>query len=861
MRNLSTAVQATIANYLGLEPVNILEIQWNREGGWSKYADKDIEDYEFFVDGRILEISTLESVIKLDNQSQSQGISVKLSDTDGVLKNIFNTIDLHGKQCKLYQWFEKLPLSERFKLYEGEITSPIEWSEGDRTLSFEVITQLADKEVGFSPEEGYFDYLPNDAYGNPWPLAFGTVQNVPAARLNEVPNSLMAEPLGVTDPTLMERKLELRQKYAELQAVWYFYVYASAQAAFTCAYGDTPEQRQNGCSAQQTLESALAQIAQQMSAVLDEEAEVEDLIAEQNSYQKTTLEILNGGVFPQGKAITLQAGSVRLQGSFSGNLFTISDINLLDYQGYSGSPFGFTWVQEGTTITIQSDLPIIYIVSLLPCEVLYVSAYKQVENGKTLVAVPMDWYEVKTIDLGGYTVTYLTFSKPISSFDETYSDDVYVTLTSTVGPNTVDIIEWLITKYTDMSIDATSFTHVKSKLENYPSHFVLLERKNILVVLEEIAFQARCAIWISDRTFYLRYLSEEQTATSTISETEVDAGSLVIKSTTTEELVTKLVAKWHDDYAVENPMQIILRHNVNKYGIREREIDFYIYNIFELVLKSATFWLIRKSNIWKNLIFTVYLDSLAIETFDIVEFDFNEEFVASSAIKGMITASIYDSDSKTIAMEAWLPVKCGSMERYNFAEPHDISIELLFPTQEEIDDGSAGGDGPGTEVEGGIEFSETTYTTERSFWERIADGERVQGRDYGEMRPSDLDDVKPEPNFISRPVTYLPEPAYQYIYPDYSLNLYPPDEEREWSFAFPGQVTGKIAASLYNVAVYKFGLGAEPSIVQVKQLQLAEGEEIPTGTWVIVTYNRWATTVDGNEVISDEYTMQVPIWL
>ncbi len=865
MRALSAAIQTMISTNLGIEPVNILEVQWgdNLTGPWLKYADKDIVDYEFPISGKILTISNLESVVKLDNQGQTQGLSVTLSDTQGDLKAIFNAYDLHGKQCRFYQWFEGLPLSERFKLYEGEITSPIVWHEGERTLSFEVITKLADKEVGFSPEEGYFEFLPEGAYGKPWPLVFGKVQNVPAVLLSEIPNTQTGEPLGVVDPTLEARLTELREKYSQLESLFFFYAMSAGSAAFTCAFGDTADQKANACTAQEQYESMTAQIAVQMGQVQTEISELTDTLNSQTLDQNSTLSVINGSVFPAG-SITLQSGNVRLQGSFSGDIFNIDSLNLTEYEGYSGSPFGFTWQTEGTTISIQSGAPIVYIINLLPSTVLYVSAYKQVENGKILSTVPQSWYTVKTEDIGSYEITYITFSKPLSSFDDTYEDKIYVSLESTVGPNTVDILEWFISTYTDMSVDSTTFDNVKTKLENYPSHFALLTRKNILSVLEEIAFQSRCAIWISGGIFYLRYLPEEQTEVATLTETHIDAGSLIINTSTTEDLVTKLVAKWQEDYAVDEKNQIILRHNVKKYGTREREIDFYIYNIFDLVLKSTTFWIIRLSNVWKHLDFSVYLDNLALETFDTVKFNFATDFVADSAIKGVLTSAIYDSAGKTINMLAWLPVKCGSMQRYDFAEPHDIDIDLLFPTQDEIDQGLAGGDGPGIEVESGFElgtFFNSSGGRSTSRRSRQNQGQRIQGRDYGEERPSDLNDTKPEPQMLEQSLSYKDEPIYNYKYPGYELEGPPIDEEVEYSFSLPGKILGQLGPALYAVNVYKLGLGMPPSAVPVIQLQIATDVVIPVDTWVLVAYNTWIEGTGEDQVTKTEYTMQVPVWL
>ena len=74
---------------------------------------------------------------------------------------------------------------------------------------------------------------------------------------------------------------------------------------------------------------------------------------------------------------------------------------------------------------------------------------------------------------------------------EGWSDELYITFQSSVGPNTVDILEYIIENYTDLTYDATSLTTVRTKLAPFPSNFPILSRKNVIAVLKEIAFQSR----------------------------------------------------------------------------------------------------------------------------------------------------------------------------------------------------------------------------------------------------------------------------------------------------------------------------------------------------------------------------------
>jgi hypothetical protein len=861
MRNLTGGVASTIAQKLGVEAINIVEIQWAVGGNFNLYSDKEIPEAR----GIIQEIGILESVLKLDQQGQSDAISVILSDTDGTIKNIINNNNIHGKMCRVSQWFQTLPITEKFILYEGQISSPISWSEGDRTLSFDVITQLSDKEVGFSPEEGNFPYIPTNLIGVPWPLAFGHVQNVPATTLQEVPDTRTAESNGIADPSLLERINELNEQRNFLNSyLLTFLVPAQGIAAFWRDFGTTAQLRAYGAQLYPQIQSLQLNVARQILSINEEIARLQADRSRQLADQKNSIKFVDGSLFTQGTSITFIMGDVELTGTMSGDTFNISSRVLTKYTGSTTVPFGFTFLQAGTNVRIKTTDPIIYIVNIIPCTVESVSAFMRLENDDILTIVPPSLYTVKTTVLGVYTITYLTFNTPLSSFDERFQNDIYVTQTGNIGPNTVDILEWAINTYTNLSIDATSFADVKTKLENYPSNFALLTRKNIILFLEEVALQARCALWIKQNTVYIKYLSEEQVADDTITESDIDAGSLILTATNTEELVTKLTASWVDDYANPDPYKIILRHNIEIYGTREREIDFYIYNIGELVLKSATFWLIRLANVWKHISFKTYLHKLALETYDTINFNFATDYIATTDVKGLLTNVTYDSSEQILNIEALLPVKFGEMTAYPFVWPMDIDPDInLFPTNTEIAVGYAGGNGPGKDVEGGFELTGRELFI--TFSDYVATGTRFQARDYGDLKPSDVNDVKPEVAFIGKTVIISDDPGHTSFFDDQSIDLdFPPLPIFEYSSVFPGKILSQDDVTHYTCEVYTLGMTRAPVIVQVRQLQIdppSDGsveEKIPTGSWTLVMQNRVGGTDQAPEV---EYTMQVPVWL
>jgi hypothetical protein len=203
-RNLNTNAKNEVAKRLGTEPINIIEIKFGKKKKNIKlYADKDLSGIE----GKILQLGNLDEAIKLRTGGSTASISVTLDDTKQDIKALLNKFDIHKKPVKVFQWFggldpEGKDISDKFLLFEGEINSPIVWDEGERTVSFEIVTTVESQEVGFAPEEGQFPNVPSHLTGQVWPLCFGDVVHVPAVKSSETVVSTLGSMFGSPDRTL-----------------------------------------------------------------------------------------------------------------------------------------------------------------------------------------------------------------------------------------------------------------------------------------------------------------------------------------------------------------------------------------------------------------------------------------------------------------------------------------------------------------------------------------------------------------------------------------------------------------------------------------------------------------------------------
>lgn len=767
MRMISAPSLAKIAENYGTEPINIIEVRWTDTQS-AFYADRDIGDT---VKGRVLDIGGLDDVIAVSQGSTSGEVSIVLDDTDGSIKEILNTVDIHKRPCYIYQWFAGIDLDEKFIVFRGQVSSPLTWKEGDRTVSFNVITKVEDREVGFSPEEGEFPSIPKNLIGRCWPSCFGTVLDLKGVPITEAATASLGEGTGIHDFTIpyQIRALQIQDAYLGDLAAYWFTVEAALRGIGETQGADAAGA--NGESAVQAQIQVRAQII-----------ELTEALEQQESYETTPVRVLGIDEFPQNTLMNLLIGNGIFRGKFIGQFLHITDRqhpeaeNFCQYRGLfqghgtptgfepetcrklpravdsgfgpdriEGEQAGFFWADGGSQIKVYGNEPIDHVISIVPGTVLRVMAFKAVEGTKQLVQVPDSYYTVQTKTYGTISAVMVTLHKGLSLLTgEGWDDGVYVTFQSDVGPNTVDVLEYIINLYLpELSIDSTSFDHVRERLENYPSHFALLEKKNVLQVLKEIAFQARCAIWISGDTFYIRYLPEEPDPVVNVTESDIDTddghSTFELFHTATEELVTKYTGRWQESYAYDEPNRVILRHNVNKYGTLERDDHYYIYNIQELVVKSMTFWLIRYANTWKKCRFRTALQTLEAETMDAIGLNFANNYIANVNVKGLIEAATLDTANRTIDYEIWTPVKAGTMVPYDFAWPADVEAEFIFPTNEEVAGGFAGA-GAGAPGFGATGQLKTGWVTVNP----LRDDNR---HDWGDKRPSDLGDVKPSPQF------------------------------------------------------------------------------------------------------------------
>ena len=788
MRTVTPSLQSKLDQDLGTEPIILVEIEWV-EGSPIMYSDQKIDgaDYPY---PTILNMGGFDTSMMLSGASDTLTLNMTLDDVDGHLKDIYLANDVHKRPAKVYMTYKGLNLVDKTLLFTGEVVTPFEWDEGKRSLSFTLLSKLSETEVGFSMEEGDFPNIPEEALGKAWPLVFGKVCHVPAVQIRAARRGYMLAGEGIHDFTLHPRlcqahKITCPSANAGIitgftrgpNNEWAAQDQSVASPSMECVnrrffeickLRDLLDQQlvyehptlniQNGVSFPQNetvtiwIDGAKFKGTFNGNTFTVSDRKHPDYDTFNHIQCRTIPERYYGAVAGHDQSNwtrdTNPDGDNKTGYTYTGSeedAWTDCNQAMTHVQASGGGPSAswkayedmesadFAWLPAGTEVFMEGESEHLFVASLLPATVDMVSAYRTFSNGsRLLVEVPTEYYTVYNTDYDGYDVVEIGLDKKLSLIDEDFDDQIYVSLTSSIGPNMVDIIEWLVGKYTQLSVDTTSFAAVHAAVANYPCNFALLDRMSVYQVMQDLAYQSRCSLYIRNDVVYLTYLSTDPTSVRTIDESDIVQGSFTESLSDTDDIMTTHKITWQKAGARvrnEDPLdyKIILKYNVEKYGTAPQDWHYYSQNTYSTILKSATFWLIRKSISWKKLEFNLPIKHIDLDVNDAIMVDVAQ--FSGAPVKCVIESIQYNPNDNTISLVVWTPIRAGETEPYFWAWPSQQSAYAVWPLAGDTNGG------------GGYTFDVTPPTghillggSHREDQTKITTGDR---------RPSDLDDVFP----------------------------------------------------------------------------------------------------------------------
>lgn len=332
-----------------------------------------------------------------------------------------------------------------------------------------------------------------------------------------------------------------------------------------------------------------------------------------------------------------------------------------------------------------------YVANSLPStEVL--SVYAKNSNDE-LICIPENFYTVNLAETTtvvdeptATVVTTISFQHPIDSYDghELNAENVYVTLRSTIGNNTADILAWLINNFTNSIADST-FTTLRTVLAGYPSDFVINWSSNAIETINQIAFLARCAIVWGPGTASLVYLSPVPEDVMTLDETNCHFKSLSLSYTETEDIITELIQKYRITFVEDEfPYFAGWKNNIDLFGYKSKTIDNFIYQDTALVGLSSRFWVNRFCQSFKVIRVKAFSEARCLQVFDCIKLTFNHATIGTSVDKAIVTKVEYSIQENSVDLELLVPCVAGTNTQYTYFWWSETEITYSDPVNNDI---------------------------------------------------------------------------------------------------------------------------------------------------------------------------------
>lgn len=257
-------------------------------------------------------------------------------------------------------------------------------------------------------------------------------------------------------------------------------------------------------------------------------------------------------------------------------------------------------------------------------------------------------------------VTTISFLDPPNVLGDKFERELFVDVESTVGRNTADQINFLLDNFAGLNIDSGSFGNTAEKLNTTPSDFAIFDIRDVLDLTNDMAWQARSVMIERRGEILLRYLPESslaELAPTVLDNTTIVENTVEVFDTEISDIVTQFKGIFKELYSNEEDSVIEVIRNANTFGVIKEERSMFIYQDASFVLATLKFWLQQKSQVWKMINLTAFLDVMSIDALDFVSV-----FIPEFGISGFsrVNRLSYQGLQDAIQLTLWTAIPVGS---------------------------------------------------------------------------------------------------------------------------------------------------------------------------------------------------------
>ena len=202
-----TANTTTAKNSAGEAPLNLLKIEFGGAVGTKWYADRDrgAADASAWNDaeGRVIDWGGIQKGLQAEGLNPISTISIVLRDDDKTLLGYLTSLTIPRTKATIYQSFDGLVGSDLAILASGILNSPSEWAEDavDVTFTITDISTYYPQTIGHAADKDAFSDIWREHEDRVLPIVFGRVYRAPAVWATATPITYLAQPLRPATPS------------------------------------------------------------------------------------------------------------------------------------------------------------------------------------------------------------------------------------------------------------------------------------------------------------------------------------------------------------------------------------------------------------------------------------------------------------------------------------------------------------------------------------------------------------------------------------------------------------------------------------------------------------------------------------
>ena len=665
---------------------NRIEIDWDNSGTVASYNDLNSEI-------RISELAMIRSESNDNTFGTIDSTSCKLLDSgNGALRDMITSYAIEGSRVTIFKGVHSDSGIIERTVFVGKVTAPIAWADDTRELSLSFISRVEGDLISAYNQ----DLLENDDYEleHP-PICFGTVRGVKCASTEIMPTlttmttiyqyvtrgggSLRSGRVRIRNGNLMPQGVFLileidRTKFGGRFQGDIFVItdFNMSYGSVSCKTRDYNSQYGEACDniwLQKTDEKFQGKYGEVSFSlkhwVMDANDGTTQLVslypeevptytgAVMATYDTTQVVQVTGwdnvsstGLVQLNDVITGAFGQpveVGRDGKFSnirGKPLLSSDT----YKFVESVPQAWQ-IQAGTSVRLYMKRRQYY-ANWLPSQRVHCVYAKF--NGQ-YCPIPRSWV---SITLAPHTIITVRIAPTYYEWD---SDELYVTLTSSIGPNPVHVLRYIADNYTkgSLTFDDNSYYKLFDRMRAYPCGFAVTQPEDSLELMQTLLWESHLAMTIKHGVAYISDKAQKPDTDSFV----LDSKNCVLRSyalstTDSADLYTIFKFRYRKTYFDDDSTYTInVTKNQDKFGDRRFDYEFKCYNNRLPVSRAVEFYVERYGNMWVLFSAQSFLCASDIMANDSVAINTN----VLSVQHGAVISREHSTDNELVDLQVWTP--------------------------------------------------------------------------------------------------------------------------------------------------------------------------------------------------------------